>query len=404
MRYVSYPSLLLGLILLSGGTAPASPVLPLTPIDEAQHISGPLYGDPPDTTHPWGVHDRNRPQPQVVETAGPVTTPPPSDAVVLFDGSDLSGWKLERPKPGKNWITRDGYMECMPGAGNIVTRELLADCQLHIEWAAPAEVKKSGQGRGNSGVFFMGTTEIQILDNYQNASYPDGMAGAIYGVNPPLANALRPPGEFNSYDVVFRRPLYRDGVEIDPGYFTVFCNGVLIQDHCPLEGGGGHKKRSQPRQFPESGPLKLQDHGNPVRFRNIWYRPLPPRAAEGGTSGALDPEVTTRLREEIAEAIRQDAAELTSDDLARCYRLMESLAYAHDDEAVKSAQQLSDTFVAFVEGLPGNDREQHKQQVLEMRRCLQYMEQHSRFDAGFTAKTRVDALVEEMGWDPKKKK
>lgn len=387
-----------------GSVALPSVALALTLNPEPERIGGPFYGDPPDATHPWCVHDRNRPQPKVVETAGAVATPPPSDAVVLFDGRDLSGWELERPKPGKQWIVRDGCMECMPGAGNIVTRDQFGDCQLHIEWAAPAEGKKGGQGRGNSGVFFMGKTEIQVLDNYENSTYPDGMVGAVYGVNPPLANALRPPGEFNSYDIVFRRPVYRDGVEVDPGYFTVFCNGVLVQDHTPLEGGGGHRKRSVSGEFPQVGPLKLQDHGDVVRFRNIWYRALPPRAVEGGTSGALDAEVTAGLRQEIAAAIREHAAGLEGNDLAEFYRTMESLVYADDDRAMRRVRQLADAFLAAVEGRPIEKREDYKGAVLEMRRCLRYMQQQGRIAADFPALGKVEALVEEMGWNPKDKK
>lgn len=397
------PLVLVLMSVTADSTLAASPILPITPFNQARQIGSAFYGDPPDATHPWSVHDRNRPQPKVIETTGAVAIAPPSDAVVLFDGHDLSAWNLERPKPGKQWIVRDGCMECMPGAGALVTREPLADCQLHIEWAAPTETTKNGQGRGNSGIFLMGTTEIQVLDNYRNPSYPDGMAGAVYGVSPPLVNALRPPGEFNSYDIVFRRPLYRDGTEIDPGYFTVFCNGVLIQDHTPLEGGGGHKKRSQPKPFPEAAPLKLQDHGDVVRFRNIWYRPLPPRAAEGGTNGALDPTASARLRQDIAAAIREDSATLTNDPLVECQRLLESLVYSHDDPALEKARTLATAYVASVENLPREKREPHKHRTLELRNAFRYLEQHGRIEPDIPPKPRLEAIVEEMQWDPKKK-
>ncbi|MBK8092991.1 MAG: DUF1080 domain-containing protein [Verrucomicrobiaceae bacterium] len=244
---------------------------------------GGFYGDPPDATHPWAIHDMNRPQPPRVEPGE--NSAPPSDAVILFSGKpeEISKWKSDKPtgEPTK-WEVVDGVLQCVPGSGYIRSVEEFADCQLHIEWSAPSKVEGNSQGRGNSGVFLMGQVEVQVLDNHNNPTYPDGFASSIYGINPPAANPLRAPGQWQSYDIVFRRPIFKDGQQIDPGYITVFVNGVLTQDHTPLEGGGGHKGRSKPRAFPEKGPLKIQDHGNPVRFRNIWYRPLPKRAIEGG--------------------------------------------------------------------------------------------------------------------------
>ena len=200
-------------------------------------------------------------------------------------------------------------MECVPGSGYVRTKAKIGDCQLHVEWAAPTKAEGESQGRGNSGVFLMGLVEVQVLDNYNNPTYADGFAASVYGVNPPMANALRAPGQFQTYDIVFRRPIYKDGQPVDPGYVTVFENGVLVQDHTRLEGGTGHMARSKPGPFPEAGPLKLQDHGNPVRYRNIWYRPLPPRAIEGGTDGYLTTEATMAKRKEIAAMLRQQATQ-----------------------------------------------------------------------------------------------
>ena len=185
-------------------------------------------------------------------------------------------------------------MECVPGSGYIRTKEKFGDCQLHVEWAAPAKVEGDSQGRGNSGVFLMGLVEVQVLDNYNNPTYADGFAGSVYGVNPPMANALRPPGEFQVYDIVFRRPIYKDGQAARPGLRHRLCQWRARAGPHALEGGTGHMGRSQPGPFPDDGPLKLQDHGNPVRFRNIWYRPLPPRAVEGGTDGYLTPRPLPR--------------------------------------------------------------------------------------------------------------
>src|SRR5204863_3662678 len=178
-----------------------------------------------------------------------------------------------------------------------------------------------------------------VLDNYDNPTYADGFAASVYGVNPPMANALRPPGEFQIIDIVFRRPVYKAGKVVDPGYVTVFCNGVLMQDHTPLEGPTGHLRRPTPGPFPESGPLKLQDHGNPVRYRNIWYRPLPPRAVEGGTDGYLSTEATTAKRKEIAAMIRDDAAKLPEGSTASLLRLAESLYYEKDQAAYEKVEQ-----------------------------------------------------------------
>src|SRR5437867_2106227 len=227
-----------------------------------------FYGDPPDEHHPWAVHDPNRPQPKIV-TPGSFSSPeqpgqPPSDAIVLFDGTDLSKWESAKDGSSAKWTVKDGAVQALPSSGDIRTKEKFGDCQLHIEWAAPKEVKGDGQGRGNSGVFLIGLVEVQVMDSYNNLTYADGHAASIYGVSPPMANALRPPGEFQVYDIVFRRPVYKDGVRLDPGYVTVFVNGVLAQDHTTLEGLTGHMFRTKPSPFPEKGPLELQDHGGPM--------------------------------------------------------------------------------------------------------------------------------------------
>src|ERR1051326_8620296 len=197
-----------------------------------------FYGDPPDAHHPWAVHDGNRPQPTVV-TPGTFSSPeqpgkPPSDAVVLFDGTDLSHWESAKDGGPAKWQVKEGIMQVEPGTGDLRTKDKFGDCQLHIEWAAPSEVKGDSQGRGNSGIFLMGLVEIQVLDSYHNVTYADGHASAVYGVNPPMVNAVRPPGEFQVYDIIFRRPVYLDGQLTDLGYVTVLVNGILTQDHTRL--------------------------------------------------------------------------------------------------------------------------------------------------------------------------
>ena len=367
----------------------------------------PFYGDPPDEHHPWGVHDGNRPQPKVV-TPGTFSSEaqpgkPPSDAVVLFNGTDLSNWQLDKKDGPAKWLVRDGVMQVVPKAGTIRTREEFADCQLHIEWAEPKDIQGSSQGRGNSGLFLMGMCEIQVLDSYNNVTYADGHAAALYGVNPPIANALRPPGEFQVYDIVFRRPVYKQGQVVDPGYVTVFVNGVLAQDHTPLEGTGGHKKRSKPVPFPEKGPLVLQDHGNPVRFRNIWYRPLPLRASEGGTDGCLTAEATMAKRKQIAADIRQDADRLTdpANPAPQLLRLLESLAYDRDEATVEKVTRMTSAYVQTVKQLPADQVGAKKGEVKQVKSALDYLEKAKALPPGFGPQAEVESLVKAQHWDKK---
>jgi len=194
---------------------------------------------------------------------------PPSDAIVLFDGKDLSAWRAGDGGPAR-WKIVDEVME-VNRTGNIFTKQEFGDCQLHIEWAAPAEVRGKGQGRGNSGVYLQGRYEIQVLDSWDNPTYFNGQAGAFYGKFPPLVNPCRKPGQWNVYDIIFHAPKPKPDGSVEPGSFTVLFNGVLVQDHVPVSGSttAAAFKGAVPK-----GPLMLQDHGNPVRYRNIWIRPL----------------------------------------------------------------------------------------------------------------------------------
>lgn len=206
------------------------------------------------------------PEPKVVDPGGPGKAP--SDAVVLFDGRNLSAWE-----GGENWVVKDG--EAAIRGGGIASKQAFGDCQLHIEWATPAEVAGEGQGRGNSGVFLMGKYELQILDSYVNKTYFDGQAGAIYKQNPPLVNVCRKPGEWQSYDVIFERPRFdAAGKVVKPAYITVLQNGVVIQNHFELEGGTSWDMKPSYTAHPDKLPISIQDHGNPLKFRNIWVREL----------------------------------------------------------------------------------------------------------------------------------
>jgi hypothetical protein len=220
----------------------------------------------------WHVHDGLRPQPKVIEpgTAGS----PPSDAVVLFDGTDLSKWVRWKRNTPATWKVENGYMEV--ARGTISTIEKVGDCQLHIEWMSPNPPDGVDQNRGNSGIFFSdGNYEVQILDNYQNKTYPDGQAGAIYGQYPPLVNASRKPGEWQTYDIVFTAPRFGPGAKlVKPGYLTVFHNGVCVQNHAEIMGKTDHRVAPRYVVHPPKGSIVLQDHGTPVRYRNIWFREL----------------------------------------------------------------------------------------------------------------------------------
>lgn len=222
------------------------------------------------------VHDGSRPQPRVVEPGTPSTPDAPgrrpSDAVILFDGIDGSTWVgRDGPNP---WKIANGYMEVAPGSGNIHTREEFGDCQLHLEWAAPVVVKGDSQGRGNSGVFLMGRYEIQVLDCYDNPTYADGTTAAIYGQYPPLVNACRRPGEWQTYDIIWEAPRFTGDKLARPAYVTIIHNGIVVHNHTELQGPTQHRNTAEYKPHPEKGPLELQDHGDLVRFRNIWYRPL----------------------------------------------------------------------------------------------------------------------------------
>lgn len=223
----------------------------------------------------YRIHDWERPRPAIV-TPGAANAEPPSDAIVLFDGSDLSNWCATNGQESK-WIIRDGYMESVKGAGYIRTKQGFGDCQLHVEFRAPLPVKGTSQGRGNSGVFLMGKYEIQVLDSYDNITYADGQCSALYGQHPPQVNVCRKPGEWQSYDIIFTAPKFcaETGELVSPAFVTVFQNGVLTHYHQELMGPTNWCSRTPYSWHPSKLPLAFQDHGNPVRYRNVWVRELP---------------------------------------------------------------------------------------------------------------------------------
>jgi hypothetical protein len=221
----------------------------------------------------WHVHDGTRPQPRIV-TPGATLGAAPSDATALLGtGSDTSAWQMSGAGGTVTWPMMDGVLQSAKGM--IETKAQFTDFQLHVEFATPKDVKGDGQGRGNSGVFLLGVFEVQVLDSYQNHTYPDGQASAMYGQYPPLVNASRPPGEWQAYDIVFTAPRFGAAGKLDkPAVVTVFHNGVVVHNATAFQGPTEHKVIKPYMPENAKGPIKLQDHGNPVLFRNIWIRPL----------------------------------------------------------------------------------------------------------------------------------
>lgn len=219
---------------------------------------------------PWSkyqVHDENRPHPQKVEAKTFLTTPAPADADVIFDGTNTHALT-------KNWSIADGKLVANR-KGDTQTKKSYGDCQIHLEWRIPAGRNVKGQLGGNSGIFMMNLYEIQIQESFRNVTYADGQAGAIYGQTPPLVNASRPQGEWQSYDIFFKAPVYKDGKLVTPAYVTVLHNGILVQNNQHFYGPTVYKKVAKyPTSHPAKAPIRLQWHGDPVEFKNFWVRDL----------------------------------------------------------------------------------------------------------------------------------
>lgn len=313
-------------------------------------------GARPDARHAWAVHDEHRPNPPQVETpAGR----PPSDAVVLFDGTAESVAKNWCGKDGgaTKWVVTNGCFACVPGSGMAQTAESFGDCQLHVEWRIPA----NDPSCGNSGVYLMGRYEVQILDSYgvktnedplKSDNYADGQAGALYGQNPPLVNASRPAETWESCDIVFHPPHHEGGVETEPATITVFQNGVLVQDNWRFEGPTTWGSRVSPKNDGvEMGPILLQDHGTPVLFRNVWVRRIAsPR--DNTTCGGpyVKPEDVRKLRSELADRTLAQAAK-EKDPVRKMLLLFESHTYRTDESVLARARASEPTVLALLKGM-----------------------------------------------------
>lgn len=362
-----------------------------------------LYGDPPDDRHAWAVHDMNRPRPPVV-TPGAAPGQPPSDAIILFDGSNLDEWVSDKDGSPCPWRIVDGAMEVVKGKGYIRTKRAFGDCQLHIEWRTPTVIEGAGQGRGNSGVFLMGTYELQVLDSYENDTYADGQAGSIYAENPPLVNASRKPGEWQSYDIVFHQPKWEGDRLVRPGSITVFHNGVLVQDHWLFEGTSTHRRRTQPKQHEPKLPLKLQDHGNPVQFRNIWIREIPDYEGDYTTGPYRRPEAIRAKRAEIAAQVRADADKMLTagNKVEGMRRLWESLIYEVQTSTLQRSVDMAASYAREVAALPASEAEKRKGEILGVMGDLEYL---VRFEIAPAMKAPHDEIrrkADELGWLKKK--
>lgn len=350
----------------------------------------PFYGDPPDDTHAWCVHDRNRPLPRVLKP-GDAPGQPPCDATVLFDGKSLDAWesvKDGKPVPAR-WALKDGFMEVVPKTGILRTKAQFGDCQLHIEWATPDVVVGDGQGRGNSGVFLAGKYEVQVLDSFDNPTYADGGAGSIYAQNPPLVNVSRAPGQWQVYDIVFHPARFdASGAVVCPGSVTVFQNGVLVQDGWAFEGLAGHRARAKFGPHPDRGPLELQDHGNPMRFRNIWIREIPPRAKP-------TPETVARQRAEIAAKIRDAASK--AEGLAKLELLLESLVYQMDPPTLEQADRLAGAYVGDLQKLDAPATKAREAEIKGMRDAFKYLRDKAIVPASFAHLDPIEKLMRARG-------
>ena len=339
----------------------------------------------------WPQHSRARPTPTVVTPGAGPFPPPPSDAIVLFNGASLARWTQSDGTPVK-WRVVDGAFEVASGSGGLVSRDSVGDVQLHIEWMSPLPARGSDQDRGNSGVFFGGGRyEVQVLDSYRNPTYADGQAASLYGQYPPLVNASRAPGEWQSYDITYRRPRFSTTKKVlTPAVLTVLHNGVLVQDHRELVGPTANGSRPPYEAHEDRLPISLQDHEHPVRFRNVWYRQLEPL-----------PGTTVQYRSPEGEVYR--AMPATPDVLAAQEQLEGDRAhmprYITLGVAQSGVRQFREAIATFTRGLaaiPNNGTAQSKRDraMLLRWRGHRYLSvrEFAKADADLTAGYALDSI------------
>lgn len=359
-----------------------------------------LYGDTPDAKHAWSVHDMNRPRPPVI-TAEPGKAP--SDAVILFDGTSLDAWRSGQDEACKWKIVEGGAMEVVPKTGEIHTKDAFGDCQLHIEFATPAKVEGNSQGRGNSGVFPMGMHEVQVLDCFENDTYADGQCSSVYAENPPLVNACRRPGEWQTYDIIFHQPVWEGDKVKYPGTVTVIHNGVLTQDHWEFEGLSTHCQRKPLKPYANKLPLRLQDHGNPMRFRNIWIREIPSRYANTTHGGPAANEADVMaLRQKTAAKLFEAANPADADKVAALGRLLEVIGYDKNDVYMKAVADTADAYLKDLAGLDKQKLQDRKGEIIGLRNSCNVLTRNKVVPEEFKLKAELQRIIAENGLEKKK--
>ena len=375
-----------------------------------------LYGDTPDAKHAWAVHDWNRPKPVKVEP-GAKLGQPPSDAVVLFDGTKESlekNWCDKKGEPTLWKLGNEGDFYCVPGwknGGDIYTRGKFGDCQLHLEYRHEADITDLGQGpqmRGNSGVFIMGNYEVQVLESYytrkddcQVDNYADGQAGAVYAENPPMVNPQRKPGEWQVYDIVFHQPVWEGDKMLHPGSVTVFFNGVLVQDHWEMEGLTTHCRRRPLAPHAPKGQLHFQDHGCTVHFRNVWIREIPSRWANTthSTMSAKEADVMALRLKTAKELLAK--VDTSKCDAAQVKQAYEVISYSKDAAVLEPCRKIFAGYLAKLNALDDKGLDAKKGEILDVKRSVDVL-MRNKVAENCALCRKILEIVEKKGWNKKK--
>ncbi len=368
-----------------------------------------VFGDTSDAKHAWAVHDANRPLPAKV-TPGATPGAAPSDAIVLFDGTEQSfkdNWCDSKGEATK-WKFVDGTIESVRGGGYLFSRQKFADIQLHVEWQPPVKIEGSGQGRGNSGVFVINDSyEVQVLDSYEtdpknlkNPNYADGMAGAVYGQNPTMVNPSKPTPEWQTYDIIFHPAVWEGNTCVHPPTFTVFFNGVLVQDDWQIEGPTGWRGRPRQNRRPDKGSIVFQDHGNPVHFRNVWVREIPSRYANTthGTYLAKEADVAA-LREKLASELfaKVDLAKKGGDGVLK--QLFEVVSYNKDAKYMAALEEAAQAYTATVKARQGEAIAKAKNEVNSVWEQLERLRYNKVLDIEWHLRKFLDQYRKDNGYD-----
>ncbi len=366
-----------------------------------------LHGDTPDARHAWAVQDWNRPCPAKV-TAAAVCAP--SDAIVLFDGTAESlakNWSTEYGGSAK-WKVEDGVLVCVPRTGTIKTKRLFGDCQLHVEWRSPKGTGSGrGQANGNSGVILMDKCEIQVLDSWDtdpakpeaNPNYADGLAGAIYGQNPPAVNPTRPAGEWQSYDIVLHYPVWEGNKMIQPATITMFFNGVLVHDEWQLDGPPYNKRYAPPAKHPAKLPIRLQDHNSPVAYRNVWIREIPSRRANTTHGGPFaNASDVMALRHATA---RRLAAKIKpgATDANAVERILEVIAYAKEEPYVSEMKRICAAYQAKIKSLSDAEIAKRRNELRGVNHSIGVLVRCNLMDENDDFAKTIGEIVKSRGWD-----